>query len=108
MYKQGSTIARLRTAMIIATAAIVSAALPASAQYKQLPMEPLHESGQSVTPSFEGWWQNADGTYSLMFGYFNRNTREVVNVPVGPNNRIEPGAVDQGQPATFIPRRRWE
>lgn len=107
MYKQGSTVARLRTAMIVASVAIVSAALPASAQYKQLPMEPLHESGQSVTPSYEGWWQSANGTYNLMFGYFNRNTKEVVSVPVGPNNKVEPGPVDQGQPTSFVPRRQW-
>ena len=107
MYKQGSTIARLRTAIVIASAAIVSSALPAAAQYKPLPMEPLHETGQSVTPAFEGWWQNADGSYNLMFGYFNRNTKEIVEVPVGPNNKIEPGPVDQGQPAYFIPRRQW-
>ena len=106
MYKQGSTVARFGSAIVFA-AAIVSSVLPASAQYKQLPMEPLHEIGSSVTPSFEGWWQNADGTYSLMFGYFNRNTKEVINVPVGPNNKVEPGPVDQGQPTSFVPRRQW-
>lgn len=105
MYKQGSTVARFSSAIVFA-AAIVSS-VPASAQYKQLPMEPLHEIGQSVTPSFEGWWKNADGTYSLMFGYFNRNTKEVVNVPIGPNNKVEPGPVDQGQPTSFVPRRQW-
>jgi len=107
MYKQGSTIARLGTAIVFASVAIVSVALPASAQFKQLPMEPLHETGQGVTPSFEGWWQNPDGTYNLMFGYFNRNTKEVVQVPVGPNNHIDPGGPDQGQPAYFVPRRQW-
>ena len=107
MYKQGSTIARLGTAIFFASVAIVSVAMPARAQFKQLPMEPLHENGQGVTPSFEGWWQNADGTYNLMFGYFNRNTKEVVQVPVGPNNRIDPGPADQGQPAYFVPRRQW-
>ena len=64
-----------------------------------------HMSGQSVTPSFEGWYQNADGSYSLSFGYFNRNYEEVVDIPVGPNNRIEPGPADQGQPTRFQTRR---
>jgi len=107
MYKQGSTIARLGTAIVFASVAIVSMALPASAQFKQLPMEPLHENGQGVTASFEGWWQEADGSYNLMFGYFNRNTKETVDVPVGPNNHIDPGGPDQGQPAHFLPRRQW-
>ncbi|HWE48507.1 MAG TPA: hypothetical protein VG273_01885 [Bryobacteraceae bacterium] len=87
--------------------ALAAAALPAIAQMKQLPMEPLHESGQSVTPSYEGWWQNPDGTYSLMFGYFNRNTKETPDVPIGPNNHIDPGPADQGQPTHFVPRRQW-
>ena len=107
MYKQDFTFARLGTAIVIASAAIVSMVQPASAQFKELPMEPLHENGQGVQPSFEGWWQNADGTYNLMFGYFNRNTKESVDVPVGPNNKIEPGNPDQGQPAHFVPRRQW-
>jgi hypothetical protein len=107
MFKQGFTFARLGTAILIASAAIVSMAQPASAQFKQLPMEPLHDDGQGVQPSFEGWWQNADGTYNLMFGYFNRNTKQSLDVPIGPNNKIEPGGPDQGQPAHFVPRRQW-
>jgi hypothetical protein len=107
MFKQDITVARLGTAVVLASVAIVCMALPASAQFKQLPMEPLHENGQGVTPSFEGWWQNADGTYNLMFGYFNRNTKEALDVPVGPNNHIDPGGPDQGQPAHFVPRRQW-
>ncbi len=107
MFKQGFTFARLGTAILFASVAIVSTAPTASAQFKQLPMEPLHENGQGVTPSFEGWWQNADGTYNLMFGYFNRNTKEVLDVPVGPNNHIDPGGPDRGQPAHFVPRRQW-
>lgn len=88
-------------------AAMIVVALPAAAQYKQLPMEPLHERGASVTPSYEGWWQNPDGTYSLMFGYFNRNTKESPDVPIGPNNHIDPGPADQGQPTHFVTRRQW-
>src|SRR5437762_12832806 len=69
--------------------------------------EPLKESGQSVTGAFEGWYTNPDGTYSLLMGYLNRNSRETLEIPVGPNNRIEPGGPDQGQPTTFAPRRNW-
>lgn len=98
--------ARLRSAIIIASAAIVFTAVPASAQVKQLPMEPIHQTGQPVMPSYEGWWQNDDGSYNFLLGYFNRNAQEEVDVPVGPNNHIDPGG-DSGQPTHFYPRRHW-
>jgi hypothetical protein len=65
-----------------------------------------HESGQGITPSFEGWFRNPDGTLTLSFGYMNRNYKEEIDVPTGPDNRVEPGAVDQGQPTHFLPRRQ--
>ena len=71
----------------------------------QLPM--IRDAGQSVTPAYEGWFQNADGTYSLSFGYFNRNAEEHLDIPIGPDNFIEPGEPDQGQPTHFLPRRNW-
>ena len=80
----------------------VAAAAPA-----QLPLEPARESGQSVTPAFEGWFKNADGTFSLLVGYFNRNLKQTLDIPVGPDNRIEPGGPDHGQPTHFLPRRNW-
>ena len=45
-------------------------------------------SGQTVTPAYEGWYENEDGSLALSFGYYNRNTEEVVNIPIGPSNRI--------------------
>jgi hypothetical protein len=72
-----------------------------------IPIEPVRESGQSVTGAFEGWYQNADGTYSLLMGYLNRNSAQVLDIPVGPNNRIEPGGPVQGQPTHFLARRQW-
>lgn len=65
-----------------------------------------HASGQSVTPAYEGWYPNPDGTFSLSFGYFNRNYEERLDVPVGPDNRFEPGPADRGQPTHFLPRRQ--
>jgi hypothetical protein len=32
------------------------------------------QSGQDVVPSYEGWLQNADGTFTMVFGYLNRNS----------------------------------
>ena len=73
----------------------------------QVATEQPRAFGQSITGAFEGWYQNPDGTFSLLMGYFNRNSGETLEIPVGPNNRIEPGAADQGQPTTFFPRRQW-
>ena len=73
----------------------------------QLPLSPVSPRGQTVTPAFEGWYRNHDGTYSLSFGYFNRNSAELVDVPVGDDNFISPGAQNQGQPTHFHPRRHW-
>jgi hypothetical protein len=74
---------------------------------QQLPLEPLRESGQGVTPAFEGWFPNEDGTFSILVGYFNRNRSQTLEIPVGPNNRLEPGGPDMGQPTFFAPRRQW-
>ena len=41
----------------------------------------------------------------MVFGYFNRNLDEHLHVPIGPNNNIEPGGPDLGQPTYFYPRR---
>ena len=73
----------------------------------QLPLSSLSASGQAVSPVFEGWYPNADGTFSLSFGYYNRNAEEVVEIPIGPNNFIAPGAQNQGQPSLFHARRHW-
>jgi|ERR1041385_3420061 hypothetical protein len=72
-----------------------------------LPLEPAHESGASITGAFEGWFKNADGTFSLLFGYFNRNTKQEVDIPIGPDNRIDPGGPDKGQPTHFLLGRQW-
>ena len=63
-------------------------------------------SGQNVQPVFEGWSRNDDGSFTMHFGYLNRNWIEEVHVPIGPDNRFEgsTGAVDVGQPTFFYPR----
>ncbi len=72
-----------------------------------LPPEPARDAGSSVTGAFEGWFKNPDGTFSLLLGYFNRNRQQEVDVPIGPNNAIEPGGPDRGQPTHFMPGRGW-
>ena len=43
----------------------------------------------------------------MLVGYFNRNTKQEFDIPAGPNNRIEPGGPDQGQPTHFNAGRQW-
>src|SRR5262245_9513119 len=69
--------------------------------FAQIPLAPLRASGQTVTPVFEGWYKNPDGSYSLSFGYYNRNTSEEIDVPLGPDNSIEPRSSDGAQPTHF-------
>jgi hypothetical protein len=74
---------------------------------QELPMEPTHNAGQSVTAAYEGWFPNDDGTFSILIGYFNRNLKEAVDIPIGPGNQIMPGGPDRGQPTHFLPGRGW-
>ena len=64
-----------------------------------------YSRGQNVSPAFEGWEKNDDGSFNMMFGYMNRNWEEEVDVPIGPDNSFSPGLPDQGQPTRFLPRR---
>jgi hypothetical protein len=64
-----------------------------------------YSRGQSVSPAYEGWWPNDDGSFTMFFGYMNSNWEEEFDLPVGPDNQIEPGGPDQGQPTHFYPRR---
>ncbi len=73
--------------------------LPAAARAQS------YASGQTVWPAFEGWEKNDDGTFNLVFGYMNDNWAEELDVAVGPDNNLFPGAPDQGQPTHFLPRR---
>jgi hypothetical protein len=75
--------------------------------FAQLPLQPARDAGQGVTPAFEGWYENDDGSFMLLVGYFNRNLKETLDIPIGANNRIEPGGPDHGQPTHFLPRRGW-
>jgi hypothetical protein len=94
-------------------AAMLLAASPGALRYAaaspQLPTElpsTKFNSGQDIQPYFEGWIRNKDGTFDLLFGYFNRNWQEELAIPVGADNTIEPGGPDRGQPTYFLPRRQ--
>jgi hypothetical protein len=105
----------MRTHVITGLAAAAFIAATAPAIFAQLPFAVPKAAGQTVTPAFEGWYRNPDGTFSISFGYNNRNTEEVVSVPIGTANKIGfstslrpgPGSENQGQPTEFYPGRHW-
>jgi hypothetical protein len=85
---------------------------PARAQTDALPPELniQRNSGDSLQPVFDGWQKYPDGRISMWFGYLNRNYKEELDVPIGPNNTFTTdkgqSTGDQGQPTHFYPRRR--
>ena len=107
MLAGGSSALRLTAAGLAALAAGSASWLDASllAQATRAGGLIRHDRGQSVSPVYEGWYRLPDGSIAASFGYFNRNYVEEVRIPVGPDNRIAPGAADQGQPTHFFPRR---
>ena len=76
----------------------------APAQLDHLPYMLKYNKGQNIQPIFQGWSRNPDGSYEMHLGYLNRNYLEELHVPIGPDNHIEPGGPDQGQPTYFYTR----
>ena len=100
---------RLQPSVMTLAAVALALTLVGDLTAQQLPTaipQTKFVSGQNVVPYFEGWIRNADGSFDLVFGYFNRNWQEELAIPAGPDNRFEPGAPDRGQPTYFLPRRQ--
>ena len=95
--------------VMIAAGVVLSAALSGStpAWGQHLDAEPAHMAGQGITPAFEGWFRNPGRDVQYLVGYYNRNLKQTIDIPVGPDNKIEPGGPDQGQPTHFQPGRGW-
>ncbi len=98
---------RPRLVMLAAGVTFALAAIAPLTGQQQLPLSPAPRAGAIVTPVFEGWYPNKDGSFSISFGYFNRNSEEAIDVPIGPDNSIGPGEPNQGQPSHFEPKRHW-
>lgn len=96
-------ISRVAVALMVALASGATGPL----QAQQNPISRPQPQGLGVSPTFEGWYQNPDGTYTLSFGFVNRNTVEDLTIPVGPHNMVSPGPADQGQPTYFEPGRAY-
>ena len=99
---------RSRLLMIGTAAALaVLVGIPAPSKGAQVPLGYVAARGQTVTPAYEGWYFNSDGTRTVSFGYYNRNREEVLEIPFGPDNFIEPAQFDSVQPTRFEAVRHW-
>ena len=102
----------IRAAILACTAliAVGSSAMFVSAQGPArlpLPLEPFGDAGEAVFPAFEGWGEASDGSgYFVVLGYRNRNRLQRLEIPIGPDNRIDPSGPDYGQPTVFEPGRQ--
>ena len=91
---------RLRLPLVAASVYCVLLATLAQAQSQPMTVGAIaptrHWNGQPVSPVYEGFDINPDGSYNMWFGYMNRNYEEDIDVPVGPDNRFEPAGPDAG------------
>ena len=97
---------RISLALVLFVCAAPAYAQPPGAKFPTEITNIRHNSGQPVIPYFEGWIRNPDGTFDMVFGYFNRNYVEELAIPAGSENSVEPGDTDQRQPTYFLPRRQ--
>jgi hypothetical protein len=104
----------LTSALLILAMALSVSTVNAQPRFMQL-------TGEIISPSYEGWWPNDDGSYKLFFGYMNSNWEEEFDLPIGSDNYfniVKPAELDdldvdgydfsqadQGQPTHFYPRR---
>jgi len=89
---------------LMALTATLQAQLPS--HLRDYPLAAPRASGDIVAPMFNGWIANEDGSTTYIFGFANRNTQQLVDIPLGPNNRIEPAQFDGVQPTHFPSYRR--
>lgn len=82
--------------------------LLAAPLYAQLP-EPLRDyplavrgsTGEAVAPMFNGWIMNEDRSVTMIFGFANQNRSAAMDIPIGPNNKLEPEIFQGAQPTHF-------
>ena len=96
---------RIKTLQVTDVSRVLLALLVALVGTQAASAQTYH-SGQNLQPVFEGWEQNPDGSFNMVFGYLNRTYEEQLNIPIGADNYFEPGEADQGQPAFFYTRRQ--
>lgn len=50
--------------------------------------EVIRSHGQPVIPLFDGWYPNEDGSSTICFGFFNMNTEQTLDIPLGEDNYL--------------------
>ena len=84
----------------LTVAAVAVGGALVSAQGQLLPSYPKLSFGASVSPAYDGWHDNADGTHTFLIGYYSRNWNEEIDIPIGANNKFEPGDPIVASPRT--------
>lgn len=92
----------IAAAAFSALTAASSGAMAQAADGRFLSLTP--PEGLSIVPVMEGWVANEDGSVSFSMGFHNKN-KVGIDVPLGPNNYIEPAKYDGLQPTYFPPGR---
>ena len=100
-----TTVAMILAVLVEQPGSLIAQEIPVSA--RPWSGSVLVPSGGPIIPIFDGWYPNADGTNTLCFGYYSVNYEEDLDIPLGPNNFIEPSQYDGRQPDYFehIPER---
>ncbi len=70
-------------------------------RFQNYPLGTLGETGEFVAPMFNGWIRNEDKSVTMIFGFGNRNRTATIDVPLGPNNKLEPAQFQGAQPTHF-------
>ena len=78
---------------VVIALALAFLALPAAVQAQR---------NQPIYPAYDGYVKNADGSYTIAFGYFSHNA-EPVSIQPGPENVFAPDPGDRQQPVVFKP-----
>jgi len=94
-----------RTGAVVALSLLACTSVAAQIRFEDQPFDAqvLRPSGQPVIPVYDGWYENNDGTITMCFSYFNLNTEESHDIPLGPGNNLVPAEYDGVQPTHFDP-----
>lgn len=95
----------ISTLVLAAATATQVSSVASGSQIQAIYPQVRAATGQNVAPVYEGWYRTPEGSVFALFGYFNRNTEEVVDIPIGDGNKIVAGPADRGQPTRFAPGR---
>ena len=70
-------------------------------RFQNYPLATRSTTGEIVAPMFNGWIMNEDRSVTMIFGFANQNRTADVDVPLGPNNKLEPAQFQGAQPTHF-------